>query len=61
MPVFAAGCWSSRAARAEVVIVGGGGRVFWAAGEAVPAVPAAANTNGWYSLPAADMAKLLEP
>lgn len=42
-----------------MVIVGCGGRVFYAAGEAVPAVPAAANTNGWYSLSSDDMNGLL--
>lgn len=45
--------------RTETVVVGGGEKVFYAAGEAVPAVPAAANTNGWYSLSSDDMNGLL--
>lgn len=45
--------------RTETVVVGGGEKVFYRAGEAVPAVPAAANTNGWYSLSSDDMNGLL--
>ena len=57
LPVFAGGC--ANLARTETVVLGGGEKVFWRAGEAVPSVPAAANTNGWYSLSADDMNALL--
>lgn len=53
------GCGSL--ARSEPVVIGGGAKMFYRAGEAVPGVPASENTNGVYLLSADDFNKVLNP
>lgn len=59
LSVFASGCGSL--ARSEPVVIGGGAKMFYRAGEAVPGVPASENTNGVYLLSADDFNKVLNP
>ncbi len=53
------GCGSL--ARSEPVLIGGGEKMYYHAGEAVPAVPASANAGGYYLLSADDFEKVLNP
>lgn len=53
------GCGSL--ARSEPVLVGGGAKMYYGAGEAVPGVPAASNAGGYYLLSAGDFEKVLNP
>ncbi len=41
--------------------MGGGAKMYYRAGEAVPGVPASANAGGYYLLSADDFEKVLNP
>lgn len=43
------------------MLIGGGEKMYYHAGEAVPAVPASANAGGYYLLSADDFEKVLNP